>query len=276
MVRLYKGILFILFFSLFSYIFRETNIFKVNKVEIFTQKLSSSDNLRILQISDMHNKRAWWIHKRLLQQVHVLSPDIIVLTGDLVDRKTKSFKKVLRFIDMLRQTNIPIYFVTGNHEWGNAKHDELLAGLKRRDVTILDNRHVELPLESSTVTLVGIHNTSTDHEDVEKAFQYVDENTYTILLSHSPYVITKYPEVDADLIISGHTHGGQIRFPFFGAIISPGGGMFPELDKGLIRWKKDKLIYIDSGLGTSMIPVRFLNQSQISLIEINRENRGLS
>src|SRR5690625_2194935 len=98
MVRLYKGILFILFFSLFSYIFRETNIFKVNKVEIFTQKLSCSDNLRILQISDMHNKRAWWFHKRLLQQVHVLAPDIIVLTGDLVDRKTKSFKKVLRFI----------------------------------------------------------------------------------------------------------------------------------------------------------------------------------
>lgn len=254
------------------YTFCNSNVFKINRVRVQTRKFPLNGKVQILQISDMHNKRAWGLHKRLLYKIDKLHPDMIVLTGDLVDRKTKDFRKIFTFIDMLAATKIPIFFVTGNHEWGNSKNKQFLTGLENRGVIILSNKAVELELNSVKVTLVGIDDTSTEHENIPEAFRHVKNDAYMILLSHSPYVIKKYPYLPVDLVLSGHTHGGQIRFPIIGAVISPGGGLFPELDKGLFQWGRDKYIYVDSGLGTSTIPIRFLNQSQMSIIQIERDN----
>lgn len=250
----------------------DTNLTKVNQISFQSKKLSSDGDLRILQISDMHNKQALGIHHRLLKKVKALAPDIIILTGDVVDRRTTDFNAVLNFIDRLLETGIPVYFVTGNHEWGNRKGTIFIEELRKREIVLLENNSTEIYHNADVITLVGIHDTSTDHEDIEKAFEKVKDNTFTILLSHSPYAIKKYPDLPEDLVLSGHTHGGQVRLPLIGAVISPGGGMFPELDKGVFQWEEGKYIYVDSGLGTSMIPVRFLNQSQISLIQIKRDN----
>ena len=260
------------FSLLFLYGFRDTNCFKVNRVYLRTEKLKRHENLKIVQISDMHDKSAFGLHKRLVKEITRLSPDIIVLTGDLIDRRTSDFQKIFSFVDMLAATNIPIYFVTGNHEWDHSNIHRLLEGLRRRNVNILANEQVNLELKETTVALLGIHNTTTNHENIPQAFQHVKENRFTILLSHSPYVVVKYPWLSADLILSGHTHGGQIRFPWIGAVVGPGGGMFPELDKGLYEWREGKFIYVDSGLGVTGIPVRFHNQSQVSFIQIEGDN----
>ena len=264
--------IFVVFLALKTW--KDTNHVKINRVAFKTNKFQSNQYLRILQLSDMHNKRAWNLHERLLHKINNLSPDLIVLTGDLIDRRTKRFKKIFSFLDQLISMNIPIYFVTGNHEWGNGKRKKFMNELRKRNITILGNESTRIQAASIQLTLVGVHDTSTHHEDMEKAFQHINETRYTILLSHSPYVIKTYPNLPADLVLSGHTHGGQVRLPFIGAVISPGGGVFPELDKGTFEWERNKYIYVDSGLGTSMIPVRFLNQSQISLIEINGDNQA--
>ena len=261
------------FFTIFAILislkaWKDTNHVKVNKVAFKTNKFRANQSLRILQLSDMHNKRAWNIHQRLIYKINSLSPDIIVLTGDLIDRRTRNFKQIFAFLDQLIAMNRPIYFVTGNHEWGNRKRRKFMKKLRKRDVTILGNENIEIEVAGIQLTLVGVHDSSTHHENVDEAFRHINETRYTILLSHSPYVIKTYPNLPADLVLSGHTHGGQVRLPFIGAIISPGGGVFPELDKGTFEWNSGKYIYVDRGLGTSMIPVRFLNQSQISLIEI--------
>lgn len=251
---------------------KDTNHVKINRIAFKTSKFRPNETLRILQLSDMHNKRAWNLHKRLLHKINKLSPDIIVLTGDLIDRRTRNFKQIFSFLDQLIAMNTPIYFVTGNHEWGNRRGKRFMKELRKRDVTILGNESIEIQAAGIQLTLVGVHDTSTHHENIEDAFRHINETLYTILLSHSPYVIKTYPALPADLVLSGHTHGGQVRLPFFGAVISPRGGVIQELDKGTFEWGRDKYIYVDSGLGTSMIPVRFLNQSQISLIEINGDN----
>lgn len=104
---------------------------------------------------------------------------------------------------------------------------------------------------------------------MEEAFAGIDGEHYTILLSHSPGITEKYDTLPADLLLSGHTHGGQLRIPIIGALVAPGQGLFPSLEKGTYELKENQHLYIDSGLGTSVAPMRFLNQSQLSLITVS-------
>ncbi|WP_405100242.1 metallophosphoesterase [Oceanobacillus sp. FSL H7-0719] len=252
----------------------DTNIIKVEKIQFKTEKLTEKAEFRIMQISDFHNQKSRCQHKKVINKVEVLRPDIIVLTGDLIDRRTRNFRSVLAFVDALISIGIPIYFVSGNHEWNNPKRHRFLARLSKRKITILSNNHVELNIKNEYINLAGIEDAATEHENIEMTFSNMKVENYTILLSHSPYVINKYPDMQADLVISGHTHGGQIRLPFIGAAVSPGEGFFPKLDKGIFEWGKGEQLYVDSGVGTTRLPIRFLNQSQMTFIQISGTARG--
>lgn len=248
----------------------DTHIIKVEKVNVETDKLSDKTALKLLQISDFHNKKSFKTKERIINMARHLAPDFIVLTGDLIDRRTKDFQSVFYFAENIVKLGTPVYFVTGNHEWNHPKKQEFVEGLIKRKIIVLSNENRQLRKNQELIQLAGVDDSATEHEDVERAFYGIDDKRYTILLSHSPYIIKKYSSMPADLILSGHTHGGQIRFPLLGAVISPGAGFFPFVDKGLYRWGDgQKRLYVDSGLGTTKIPLRFLNQSQISLITIH-------
>ncbi|WP_255259575.1 hypothetical protein [Lentibacillus sp. CBA3610] len=107
-----------------------------------------------------------------------------------------------------------------------------------------------------------------EHDISSKAFKNLRSEYYTILLSHAPDITKQYQSIPADLILSGHTHGGQIRLPFIGALLAPGQVLFPKLDRGTFPLDPEQYLYIDSGLGTTRLPVRFFNQSQMSLVTI--------
>ncbi len=111
------------------------------------------------------------------------------------------------------------------------------------------------------------HKLFATEEDYEGIIKDINQNNFIILLSHSPNRIIHYSKGVEDLILTGHTHGGQIRLPLLGSIIAPGQGLFPKYDKGLFQLKGTPL-YIDSGLGNSTIPVRLFNRVQISNITI--------
>ncbi len=156
--------------------------------------------------------------------------------------------------------------MSGNHEWGNPYMEKFLSGLKERNVTILNNKNTQLTKKGVSLILLGVDDVSSSHEDLKKSLNNINQDLYTILLSHSPGIIEEYDKkVPTDLILSGHTHGGQVRFPFIGALVAPDQGLFPEYDKGIFKTGPEQYLYIDSGLGTSVVPIRFLNQSQISL-----------
>ncbi|MFS0671651.1 metallophosphoesterase [Ornithinibacillus sp. 179-J 7C1 HS] len=261
------GFLFIL--GSFVKAYFDTNVFKVNNVQFESLKLPSDFELRVLQISDVHNKVFGDNNEKLINMVEESNADFIVLTGDLIDRSTDSFRDVFLLVEEIKRVNQDVFFVTGNHEWENKRIEEFLVGLKERGITILSNENTQIRIDGTVINLVGIDNESTNHENMKLAFEKVDSDHYTILLSHSPGVVLKYDDIYADLILSGHTHGGQVRFPLIGAVIAPDQGFFPELDKGVFEFGEEQYLYIDSGLGTSIAPVRFLNQSQVSLIVIN-------
>ncbi|MGJ9459603.1 metallophosphoesterase [Oceanobacillus sp. CF4.6] len=267
--RIFFAVLFIFAISIKIYV--DTNSFKVNSVQFHSDKIPGDSSFTILQISDLHNKVFGSNNEELIETVESTNADIIVLTGDLVDRRTDNFDHVFSLVERIKAINQHVYFVSGNHEWDNSFRESLLDGLAERNVTILNNQHTELVIDDVKVNLVGIDNASTNHDNLDRAFDNVDQESYTILLSHTPTIFEKSRPIPADIFLSGHTHGGQVRIPFIGALVAPDQGFFPKLEKGTYEFVVNQFLYIDSGLGTSVAPVRFLNQSQVSLIEISGE-----
>lgn len=252
-------------------IYHDTNFFKVQPVQIQTKKLPKGSSFSILQLSDIHNKVFLNNNEMLLNKVNQLGADVIVLTGDLIDRKTRELSHVFHLVEKLVEINPRVYFVSGNHEWDNSIRKELFDGLLDRGVKLLDNKNQTITVANTPITFIGVADFTTQHADLEVAMQNLEQTDYTILLSHAPDISWMLDETAIDVTLSGHTHGGQIRLPIIGAIVAPGQGYFPSLDKGLYPMKNGKYVYVDSGVGTTWFPIRFLNQSQLSLIKISGE-----
>jgi len=248
-------------------IYFEVNYVKLKNIILKSKKLPKGQKLKILHISDLHNKKPS-NNKSLLNRIRKLNPDIIALTGDIIDAKSISFDNAYSLLEELVKINKNTYFVSGNHEWRNRKKHDFISGLKKRNIRIINNTNELITKENFSINICGIDDPYSNHEDIYKAFYEIDDSNYTLLLSHSPDILFKKKILPCDLIICGHTHGGQVRFPFIGGIIAPGQGFFPKYDKGIYKLKKDTTLYINSGLGTSTFPIRFLNRSQISLITL--------
>ncbi|KAF1084118.1 putative metallophosphoesterase [Sporotomaculum syntrophicum] len=252
---------------LLAYIYFQVNCPKIKRVDIDSSKIPSETKISILQISDFHNWHPTNQHIKLLAQIKQLNPDLIVITGDFVDRKTTNFANVFSLARELVQINPHTYFVIGNHEIANRRTPQLLSGLTNRGVRVLKNEHVVWSTDRLAINIYGIDYPGKKHTNLDRATQDIDTEQFTVLLSHAPAVI-KTPVVSkADLVLCGHTHGGQVRLPFIGAIVASGQGFLPAYDKGIYHIGHTTL-YIDSGLGTSLLPIRFLNRCQISFITI--------
>ena len=238
----------------------DTTTIKVNHVYFENDKFVSEQKLKILQISDVHNRNLEGKYARITE----LNPDLIVLTGDLIDRKTTDLTHTIQLLEQLTVIERPMYFVSGNHEQESLIFTELREVLLTYGVIELNNQSVSVEVNGFVFNLVGIANHTTGHADLITAFEAVDLSKPTVLLSHAPLIT----DVPVDLILSGHTHGGQVRLPFIGGLVAPDQGVFPKYDKGFYQLDSGATLYIDSGLGTSLLPIRFLNQAQVTLLTI--------
>ncbi|WP_416198533.1 MAG: Metallophos domain-containing protein [Sporanaerobacter sp.] len=250
---------------LVAYIYIQISFFKVNEVKLNSEKIK--DDIKIVQVSDFHNNR-FINKKRFIKKIKSINPDIIVLTGDIIDAKTKDFDYSISMIRDLKNITDKIYFVWGNHEIRNNRGKEFVEILKRMGIFVLENENTRVHINNTEMNICGV-NFYIDKNDYKNSLDGIDEKSYTILLSHSPNRPISYSEGKEDLILAGHTHGGQVRFPIIGAIVAPGQGYFPKHDKGLFKIGNTTL-YIDSGLGNSVFPIRFLNRIQISNIAIKK------
>lgn len=240
----------------------------VREINIQTEKLKKGEQLTLLQISDFHGNPSKKLVKRLADSVRAVKPDAILITGDLADRETRDFGSVYALIKELYSICPDIYFVSGNHEWSNPGREKLLGELKDKGVVLLNNNGIVFDRGGTAINICGVDDPYSRRDDITKTMKGMDSKKFTVLLSHSPRIRDRLGKYSPDLILCGHTHGGQIRLPFIGAVIAPGEGLFPEYDKGMFRLDGRTLLYIDSGVGTSTLSLRFLNRSQISVLRI--------
>lgn len=246
-----------------SYNYIQISRFRINCPVFYSNKLSR--DLRITQISDYHDNKL--INKdKLLKEIKYFNPDIIVLTGDIIDFKTEDIEPAVDLVRRIYSINENVFFVLGNHELRNTKGVKFVQRLKEIGVTVLDNDNTVLKTDEDKINIIGL-NFFLDRKDYNKSFEGIDEKNFTILLSHSPNRPISYSYGVEDLILSGHTHGGQVRLPLIGAIVAPGQDIFPKYDKGIFKLES-AILYIDSGLGNSVFPIRLFNRVQISNITV--------
>ncbi len=254
-------------------VYYDTNFFKINRLVFQSDKLPYGTEFTILQISDLHNKVFRKNNKDFIRTINNIEANIVVITGDLIDRRTKDLEDVLYFIEKMTTVHKNVFYVSGNHEWANPLCKKLMDSLKERNVIILDNKNMAIDHGRTVINIAGVADITTKQDNLKKALQGLYKKEFTLLLSHNPCVIKQMGSNSVDLILSGHTHGGQVRIPIIGALVVPDQGLFPNYDKGAFKLGGNRYLYIDSGLGTSRLPIRFLNQSQFSLIKITNNKK---
>lgn len=273
------------------FIFWQNNCLEVSKYLLEYDDLPDSFNgYRIIQISDMHGKTFGSQNSRLSKRIKSMKPDILIATGDMMSSTVNDGKAFLNFLDEYDQFS-PVYMCLGNHEqiarWlidKNRKvdYDDFIKGVKNRGVKVLDNDKIKIVREGSTITLEGLtpelyHYSSKEVNSEDKSLllkkSYIDEVIgkpnagFNILMAHNPAYFHEYVSWGADLILSGHVHGGVIQVPFKGGLLSPERVFFPEFDAGLFEEGPSKMV-VNRGLGYSVINFRLFNRPEISFIEL--------
>ena len=237
------------------------------------------DGFRIAQVSDLHNAEFGDRNQRLLEMLQEAEPDMIAMTGDLIDSQKTDLAVALAFAKEAAQI-APCYYVPGNHEARVSEYPELKAGLENAGVTVLDDAQVKIETSGKSITVIGVNDPSF-HADYltgdaavidQKLSELATEDTgFTILLSHRPELFDTYVSHDIDLVFSGHAHGGQFRLPLIGGLVAPNQGLFPKYDAGLYSEGSTNMI-VSRGLGNSIIPFRFNNRPEVVLIELKGQN----
>lgn len=261
------------------YLYCENNNLQISNYSITNNNFPVEfNNYKIVQISDFHNTKSKRLARDLVKEIKNQKPDIIVLTGDLIDANKEHMDISIDFIKEINNT-APIYFVTGNHEASINDYSELKNKLEENNVTILDNESQVIKKKSSEINIIGINDPTmkhshyeTDENIIEFELDSIDYNkdNYTILLSHRPELFEIYVDNDINLVLTGHAHGGQIRIPFIGGLIAPNQGLFPKYTNGKIE-QDDTTMIVSRGIGNSILPFRINNRPELVLITLSSE-----
>ena len=235
---------------------------------------------RVAQISDLHNDAFGTGNETLLTLLTEAGPDLIVITGDMIDSRRTDVEAALTFAAGAAEI-APTYYVTGNHEQRVPRaFARLEEGLTKLGVRLLRGEGENIWRDGASITLAGVDDVSFYAEKsagrvpegllLEDIQSLREEGGYTILLSHRPELAEIYEKSGVELVFSGHAHGGQVRLPFIGGLAAPGQGLFPQYDGGLYTLGETQMV-VSRGLGNSIIPLRVNNRPEIVLAELRCE-----
>jgi predicted MPP superfamily phosphohydrolase len=243
--------------------------------DIFLRDLPDSfDGFRIAHITDVHHSNILGIEEvqKVVQLTRNAKPDLVALTGDY----TTSFRRYIEpCAEALGTLEAPggVWAVLGNHD--HYTDPELTSrALEKNHIQVLDNTNTMLRRGADTLQLSGIDDWSWAASDWARAFRGLDRQRPNVLLSHQPVVLDLAESQGASLILSGHTHGGQINFPFLGA---PARLATKDLKyaRGLFR-RGDTQLYVSTGTGVIGLPVRFGARPEVAMLTLRRERRQLA
>ena len=263
----------VLLVALIIWIVRGNRALEVNTWTVSGSKLPDAfSGFRIVQVSDLHNTEFGSDNQKLLSLLADTAPDIIVITGDLIDSRRTDVDIALRFAASAMEI-APVYYVTGNHEGRlGTEFSQLETGLKAAGVTVLRNESVILEQDGQQIQLLGMdditfYSENAEHQFSENLKALKDDGLYTVLLSHKPNLLPLYAETGMDLVFSGHAHGGQFRMPWIGGILAPDQGFFPKYDCGLYTMENTTMM-VSRGLGNSLFPFRVNNPPEIVVVQL--------
>lgn len=257
------------------------NRFELIEEELAFPKLQKE--CRIVLISDVHNKVYGDKNKPFIKAVKKINPDFIVLAGDLVT--SKAGEDMMPGIELIRALcrNFKVYYGLGNHEskikeqrdkFGN-QFEQLKKELKLENMLLLENRSVKIPEYNIRITGLELSLEYFAHFKLKKMEEGYLENTVgksddsmcNILIAHNPDYFSEYAKWGADLVLSGHVHGGIMRLPLLGGVIAPSYRLFPKYDGGIYR-ENGAVMLLGRGMGSHTLPFRFFNPAQLYVVTL--------
>ena len=278
-------------------IYRELHHFRVTHYTIESQKFKGfSRDLNLIFLSDLHN----WVYgeknEPLLQAIRNEKPDLILIGGDmLVGKEDASYDIALDFTSQLPEI-APVLYATGNHEQRIREKPEIYQAayadyrqqLKDRGVLFLENGSCRIEAGTVLLEISGVELPSASYKKLKKlpiqasdiaeylhkdSVSVTEDSVYRILLAHNPAYMNAYKGWGADLILSGHLHGGVMRLPGIGGVITPQAFLFPKYS-GEMTKEGEQTIIVSRGLGTHTINIRLFNQPEVVSICLKRsENK---
>ncbi|HYF03402.1 MAG TPA: metallophosphoesterase [Patescibacteria group bacterium] len=228
---------------------------------------SIKDPIKILQVSDLHLQYLGYTEKNLAKKINILKPDLICFTGDSIDKREHSIvlDEFLKLIDH----KILKAAILGNWEyWGNVEIPLLKEIYARHNCELLINESQRFIIQGRSISITGIDDFIGGNSDFSKAVSTLQKSDLHIVLTHCPQhfnlICESSPKLPIDLVLSGHTHGGQITLLGIAPIKPPGSGRF------LKGWyhENDVPLYVSKGVGTSILPIRFGARAEIALFHI--------
>ena len=265
---------------------RELRDFRVTKYRICSQKLNGiKREKKIIFLSDLHNRMYGEENERLLESIRNQHPDLILIGGDMLVRKDgNSYDKTVHFLAKLPGI-CPVYCANGNHEQKlkelpdkyEQSYEEYKKALTASGIHMLENASETVKLEEVPVKLSGLEIPLGAYARFGKKELSLKEITdrigehgddYQILFAHHPRYIQEYLEYGADLILSGHYHGGMMQLPGIGGVISPDFTLFPKYSGGIYR-EGTQTVVVSRGLGTHSVPVRLWNWPELIVLELS-------
>lgn len=278
-------------------IYRELHHFRVTHYTIESQKFKGfSRDLNLIFLSDLHNRVYGEKNEPLLQAIRNEKPDLILIGGDmLVGKEDASYDIALDFTSQLPEI-APVLYATGNHEQRMREKPEIYQAayadyrqqLKDRGVLFLENGSCRIEAGTVLLEISGVELPSASYKKLKKlpiqvsdiaeylhkdSVSVTEDSVYRILLAHNPAYMNAYKEWGADLILSGHLHGGVMRLPGIGGVITPQAFLFPKYS-GEMTKEGEQTIIVSRGLGTHTINIRLFNQPEVVSICLKRsENK---
>lgn len=245
---------------------------EISRYEVNSKKLPESfDGFKIVQLSDLHGAEFGEDGMELVDKVGSLEPDMIALTGDFVtdEGDLAAVEKLAAKLVKL----CPVYFISGNHEFGSGLAVKVRNILERAGVKYLSNEYLTINRGEDEILLGGVEDplAYADMLSPDELAQKMNDaapDAFKILLGHRNYWMTEYPELPVDLIFCGHAHGGLIRIPGVGGLIGTDRRLFPDFDAGQFNNGRYTLI-VSRGLGNSVPIPRIFNRPEIVCVELS-------
>ncbi|MCD8325923.1 MAG: metallophosphoesterase [Lachnospiraceae bacterium] len=263
-------------------IYHDTHTFRVVRYALTSPKLTKA--LRAVVLADLHDTRFGEHNEQLSARVRQLSPDLVLVAGDMVTSSRNPDFSGAEDLLISLAGEFPVYYGMGNHETRMAadpkEHEDVQVEeyrkrLSRAGVVFLQNESVKL--RDYPVTLHGLEleneyyhkrgRRSLTPEDLTEKLGKADPQTYHLLIAHNPEYFPQYSDWHADLVVSGHVHGGIVRLPVLGGVISTSFRLFPKYDGGLFMEGNSAMV-ISRGLGSHTIPVRMFNPGECVVIDL--------
>lgn len=258
---------------------------QISRYTVFSNNLPQAFcGFCIAQLSDLHGTLYGRNHQFLIEKIRQINPDCVVMTGDMADHTPHSALRLVRLCKSLKQ-HWPVYFVAGNHEQclKKALKTQLYHRLKKEGVAVLKNSFCRISRQGQTIRMYGLVTPMVYYndplgeyrkgayfslEDTKRILGEADPGVYNILLAHNPLYFPSYRDWGADLTLSGHIHGGIIRIPGIGGLLSPDVSLFPRYDGGLFKEQGRHLI-VSRGLGNHFL-VRVFNPPELVSVTLMR------